>query len=97
MNILKSPQINTPLPTWLNTSISMSENMTYWCHLCSQNSLNTPVFGSLWLKFQCFDITANVSPYDLLKHARVLLFVYCCVCCQKIYCIQCVKKTYCLT
>lgn len=30
----------------------------YWCTPWLQN---TPVCDSLWLKFQCFDITARVS------------------------------------
>lgn len=40
----------------------------FWCQSQLQNSQNSPMFGSLWLEFQCFDITA-VSPYDLLKQA----------------------------
>lgn len=55
--------------TLVDNNRDTSENMFHWCHSQLQNSQSTPMFGSLWLKFQCFDITANVSPYDLQKHA----------------------------
>lgn len=67
----------------------LSQKRFYWCQSVTKQPRHTHVWFTV-AKIPVFDITANMSPYGLLKHAGVLLFVHCCVRCQ-IYCKQCAQ------